>query len=96
MREVPDSFAGGLRRPLQAIGLSAAVPVVRIIDGLRADADWLRRAATHEQQAAVEGRDPRSDPGGQWANTEEGRRADRADKQRQLRDYVQVWGRPPA
>jgi hypothetical protein len=82
--EPPDSFARGLRRPLQAMGLTADVQAERVLDGPRADAAWLRRAATPEQRAAIEGRDTRTPPGTHWDNTPEGQQWRRDERQRAL------------
>ena len=84
-RDVADTFAGGRRRPLEAMGLAAAVAAERVLDGLRADADWLREAATPEQHAEMEGRDVRHDRGrAYWTDTEEGQEWQRAERQRAL------------
>lgn len=45
-----DTFAGGRKRPLQAMGLSANVEPGRVFDALRADAEWLADAASPEQR----------------------------------------------
>jgi hypothetical protein len=39
-----------------------------VLDALRADADWLRDAATPEQRIALQGLDPRKPPNTEWAN----------------------------
>jgi len=61
-----DTFAGGRKRPLQAMGLSANVEPRRVLDGLPADAEWLADAATPEQPAAIAGIDPRKPPSTEW------------------------------
>lgn len=83
-RETPDTFAGGRKRPLQAIGLNASVAPDRILDGLRADADWLREAATPEQRLAIQGRDPRQPPNTEWANDP----AVKAERDRALGEWL--------
>ena len=80
-----DTFAGGRRVPLQAMGLSANVEPGRVLDGLRADADWLHQAATPEQKAAIgEGPDPRTPPDTVWDRSEEGQQWQRDQRQRAL------------
>lgn len=83
-REVPDTFAGGLTRPLRAMGLDALIAPDRVLDGLRADADYLRQAATPEQRFAIEGRDPRHPPDTVWDRSEEGQQWQRDQRQRAL------------
>ena len=84
-REVPDTLAGGQRRPLQAMGLSAPVPPGRVLEALKADADWLRQAATPEQKALIgEGRDPRKPPATVWDRSDEGQQWQRDERQRAL------------
>ena len=68
--EPPDQLAGGRRQPLEAMGLTASVAPNRVLDALKADADWLRQAATPEQKALMgEGRDPRKPPATEWSDT---------------------------
>jgi hypothetical protein len=82
--EPPDTLAGGRKRPLEAMGLSGPVGAERVFDALRADADWLREAATPEQSAAIAGRDPREPPNTVWDETDEGRRWKHAQRQQAL------------
>jgi hypothetical protein len=79
-----DTFAGGRRVPLQAMGLSANVEPGRVLDGLRADAEWLYQAATPEQRFAIEGRDPRTPPDTVWDRSDEGQQWQRDQRQRAL------------
>jgi hypothetical protein len=45
-----------------------------VIDAFRADANWLRQAATPEQKALMgEGRDPRKPPATEWSDKPEAR-----------------------
>jgi hypothetical protein len=85
IREVADTFAGGLRKPLTAMGLNAQIGPERVLDALRADADWLRSAATPEQKAKIgEGRDPKTPPNTVWDRTDEGQQWQRDQRQRAL------------
>lgn len=88
-------FAGGLAQPaLDAFGASQRVEIGRLLAGLRADADWAARAATPEQHAVMTG-SPRQN-GAVWADSDEGREAERADKKAALARYKALWGREPA
>lgn len=79
-----DTFAGGRRVPLQAMGLNANVEPGRVLDRLRADADWLYQAATPEQRFAIEGRHPRTPPDTVWDRSDEGQQWQRDQRQRAL------------
>jgi hypothetical protein len=68
MAEPPDSITGARKRPLERAGINAPVAPDRLFDGLRADVEWLREAATNEQGAALAGIDPRHKPGTVWVN----------------------------
>jgi hypothetical protein len=57
--EPRDTFAGGRKQPLQAMGLTAEVLPVRVLDALKADAEWCATAATGDQKALLAGVDPR-------------------------------------
>jgi hypothetical protein len=66
-QEPPDTLCGGRAQPLRAMGLGGNVAPGRVLDALKADADWLREAATPEQKALIgEGRDPRKPPATGW------------------------------
>jgi hypothetical protein len=91
MQEVPDTFAGGRRRALQPMGLTGQVSPGRVFDALRADADWLREAATPEQKALTgDGRDPRKPPATHWDQTDEAREWQRDQRRQAL--HRQTWG----
>lgn len=81
---VPDTFAGGRRKPLQAMGVGALVGPDRVLDALRADADWLREAATPEQRFAMEGRDPRTPRATEWVDDP----AAKAARQKQTGEWL--------
>ena len=84
-RETPDTFCGGRAKPLRAMGLEATVAPHRVLAAMRADADWLREAATPEQKALIgEGRDPRQPPATVWDRTDEGQQWQRDERQRAL------------
>jgi hypothetical protein len=83
-REVADTFAGQRKRPLAAMGLTGPVAADRVLDGLRADAEWLAEAATDEQKLAIAGIDPRTPPNTRWDRTEEGQQWQRDERQRAL------------
>jgi hypothetical protein len=86
-RETPDQFCGGRAKPLRAMGLEASVAPDRVLDALKADADWLRDAATPEQKALMgEGRDPRTPPATEWSDTPE------AKAERDKRTAEWLWG----
>jgi hypothetical protein len=89
-------IAGGLRGPHKQAGLTQALEAARALQLLRDDCDWLRRASTAEQQAQLEGRDPRQAPGAYWTQTPEGQEQERAEKQAALRRYREMWGSDPA
>jgi len=82
--DVADTFAGGRAKPLKAMGVGALVAAERVLDALKADADWLREAATAEQRFAMEGRDPRQPPSTVWDQTDEGQQWQRDERQRAL------------
>jgi hypothetical protein len=71
--EPPDSFAGARKRALAPLGIGAPVAPDRVLEALRADAEWLASAATPEQRAAIEGYDPRQPPGTVWSDAPEER-----------------------
>jgi hypothetical protein len=77
--EPPDSFAGARKRALAPLGIGAPVAPDRVLDALRADAQWLAEAATPEQRAAMAGIDPRTPPNTEWSDDPEvkARRAQR-------------------
>ena len=57
-------FGGGLKHAMEPLGLNVQIDYAKVIDTLRADAEWLRHAAAgNEQRAALEGRDPRESNG---------------------------------
>lgn len=85
----PITVALGLRPPPQ-------IQAAKLLELLRADADALKAAATAEQRAAMEGRDPnRRATGATWANTPEGEAAARQDKAEQIAAYRETWGVEP-
>jgi hypothetical protein len=90
-------LAGGLRRPIeQALGVTTQLQAGRVIDALKADADWLKDAATPEQRALLEGRNPkRPNSDATWAGTPEAIEQERAEKQAALARYREMWGRDP-
>jgi hypothetical protein len=90
-------LAGGLRRPVeQTLGVSLQLQAGRVIDALKAHADWLVDAATPEQRALLEGRDPKRRSGdATWAGTPEAIAQDRAEKQQALAHYREMRGRDP-
>jgi hypothetical protein len=91
MAEPVDTLAGGRRRALEPMGLGAPVPPRRVFDALRADAEWLREAATPEQKALMgDGRDPRKPPATHWDETDEARDWRRDQRQQALQR--QSWG----
>jgi hypothetical protein len=90
MQEPPDSVAGGRRRSLEQAGISQAIDPNRLIDVLRADVEWLRGAATVEQAAAIEGRDPRQRPDTYWKGSPEWQAWQKREAQ-QARQR-QAWG----
>ena len=94
----PTAIAGGLRKPVQeALGITTQLAPDMVWKLLRADAAALAEGATHEQRAALEGRDPRQDANAAvWSETEEGRQAALEEKKEALRRYRQLWGRDPA
>jgi len=66
------------RRPTQLDraglpGHRASIDPARLLDLLRADADYQATAATRDQHAALTGTDLRDTAGGIWADTAEGR-----------------------
>jgi hypothetical protein len=89
-------FGGGLRHVSQPVGITAQIDYARMIDALRADATWLRNAAaTNEQRALLEGRDPRSSRGAKWADTDEYKAERRAEIDEAVQAFVQEWGYQP-
>jgi hypothetical protein len=90
-------LTGGLRRPVeQTLGVTIQLQASRVIDALKADADWLLHAATPEQRTLLEGRDPNRRSGdATWAGTPEAIAQDRAEKQQALAHYREMWGRDP-
>lgn len=83
-REVPDTLAGGRNQALVPLGVNANVVPGRVVEALRADADWLRQAATAEQGLAIEGRDGRKPPATVWDRSEEGQQWHCDERQRAL------------
>jgi hypothetical protein len=84
MAEPPDTIAGARKRPLERAGINAAIAPDRLLGVLRADADWLRGAATPEQHLAIEVRDPRTPPNTVWVRSDEGQQWQRDQRQRAL------------
>jgi hypothetical protein len=81
-------FGGGLRHVSEPLGLTAQFEYRRIVEALRADATWLRNAAaTNEQRALLEGRDPRKPTGAAWADSPE----HRAEANAELEAAVQAF-----
>jgi hypothetical protein len=92
-----NTFAGGLRRALQPLGLTAEVDADRVISALVADAAWLRDAVGPEQRTALGGEqqfDLRHKAG--WADDEQTREAERRERLEALEAYKREWGHYPA
>ncbi len=84
-------------RDLPPRPITAQIESTELIEALRADAGWLRHAAaTHEQRALLEGRDPRASRGAAWADTDEYRAERKAELDRAVQAFVAEWGRPPS
>lgn len=89
-------LGGGLLQAVKPLGINQQLEYVRMIDALRADATWLRRAAaTNEQRALLDGRDPRTGRGAVWADTDEYRAQRKAELDEAVRAFVAEWGRQP-
>jgi hypothetical protein len=71
-RSARDTFAGGRKRPLTAMGLTAEIQPGPVFAALRVDADFAADAASPEQRLAMEGRSGRTPPDTHWTNTPEG------------------------
>ncbi len=98
-RDSNDLLAGGLRKPLRdTLGLDTQVPIGRVLDALRVDADWLAHAASPEQAAVLYSGQatPSLEPTALWSGTPEGQAQERQEKQRAIQRYTELWGRPPA
>ena len=86
-------FAGGLARPVRdTLGIDVQLEYRRLLDAVRADANWLLSAATAEQRAALEGRDPRTPPGTVWEDTDEGKLQRREESQAYRRRHRERFG----
>jgi hypothetical protein len=88
-----NTFAGGLRRALQPLGLTAEVDASRVITALREDSMWLRDAIGPEQRTAL-GEDERpfdhrAEAGWDGAELRESEHRDRVGRLERLRTE---WG----
>jgi hypothetical protein len=88
-------LAGGGRRPHEQAGLSQALAAERALQLLRDDGDWLRHASSAEQQAQLEGRDPKRKEGAMWGGTKPARHAERQDFEALVSQYVAEYGHEP-
>jgi len=91
-------LAGGLAKPIKSVlGIDVALETSRVLQALRADADYWRSAATPEQRAAMLGVSDTDRAGGAtWSTTPAGIAAERADKEAARRREEQMWGRGDA
>lgn len=88
---------GGLAQPTrETLGVEVVVQAAHVLRALRADADYWRDAATPEQRAQIDG-PGRADlrRGAIHDDSPEGQEAIRLEKERQIADYEQHWGRRP-
>ena len=100
---------GHRRRPAQATSrgrLNGPLETERLFALLRADAGWLEHAADAEQRARIAGKDlstldtaladgkaRASAP--VWADTDEGKHAQRTEIDKLAQAYTKEWGHPP-
>ena len=93
----PAAIAGGLRKPVEeTLGITTQLAPGSIWKLLRLDAAALAEGATHEQRAALEGRDPRRDADAAvWSQTPEGQEAERRERRLARERYTRQWGHPP-
>jgi hypothetical protein len=90
-------FGGGLKHVSEPLGLTSQLDYSRLVEALRADASWLRSAAaTAEQRALLEGRDPRKRTGAAWSDSDEYRAERKAELDDAVRAYIAEWGHPPS
>ena len=94
--EVPRGIAGGLRRPLTQAGINNPVDVDKLWTLLREDAAWLEHATSAEQRAVMTtGEEDDDSRAAVWAETDEGRRLAREDRERQIASFRADIGRDP-
>ncbi|MGI8423042.1 MAG: hypothetical protein ACR2NO_02810 [Chloroflexota bacterium] len=90
--------AGHVKTLREAVpGLTMALTLANVVRLLEADARVLADARTREQQAALQGLDPRTlaASGAVWEQTAEGKAKDRAEKREAIERYRQEWGHDP-
>lgn len=98
----PSLLAGGLAKPVkETLGINIRVETARLLDALRADADYWREATTADQRLAMQGLDPNNRAhqlrGLAWVEgTPEGNEIERAEKQAARQRYAEMWGHEPA
>ena len=89
-------FGGGLQHVMEPLGLNVQIEYAKVVDTLRADALWVRHsAATNDQRALLEGRDPRVSRGAAWTDSDEHRAQRKAELDEAVRAFVAEWGRQP-
>jgi hypothetical protein len=88
---------GGLTAAFpKEFGIGHQVEYRRLLETVRKDADWLLdAAATNEQRALLENRDPRQRPGVVWEQSPEAQQERRAEVDEIVRAFVAEWGREP-
>lgn len=89
-------LVGGLAKPTKdALGIDIQIETARLMDLLRADADYWRRGATPEQRAAMgadAGRPADPQRAAVWNATPEGQEAERAERKAALKRHEDLWG----
>jgi hypothetical protein len=89
-------LAGGSRRVGEQLGVTEAIGVTRLYAALRQDCDWVRDAATPQQQAELAGIDPtKRQTDATWVGSPEVTEQDRAERRQALDRHVREWGREP-
>lgn len=97
----PAQVVGGvLKLQQQALpGYTSQLDAERIWNLLRLDADYLAEAQTQAQHAELVGLNPQHrapDKSAVWAQTEEGKEFERAERQAARERYRELWGSYPA
>ena len=92
------AFAGSRKAALEPMGLTVQTDITRVLNALRADADWLRNAIGPDQRGALEDGEQTPDLRREtiWEGTPEGEQALRQERLRLLEQYRQEWGEYPA
>ena len=90
-------LGGGLKHVMEPLGLNVQIDYAKVIETLTADAKWVRNAAaSNEQRALLEGRDPRRPSGSAWADSDEARAERKAELEAAVAAFRAEWGFHPS